>query len=351
MQPQILEKVLSSILANASAEDVEVSLEANPIDVNATSVVDWLRAGVNRLSLGVQTFDDQRLAALNRDHRSEDAVRALESALCHLPRDRVSADLIFGLPGQTLADWRRDLDMLSEFDSGHTSVYELTLERGTDLWKKVNAGSPDHQPAGEDLMADMYEETVAKLAERGLYRYESSNFASGLAAECRHNAAIWEGGEYVGVGPGAHGRFKARQCDGGPNPGRASAARLARIQTLEPNAWMAEVASVGHGTRRSLALSEDEVLSELIVTSMRTKRGLTPASVNAIAPNLPFLPLEAIPHCSQLIEDGLVVAGGDGSIRPTDKGLAMADRVAFHVVLAFQDLCKKRDLKTDQKCV
>ena len=187
-------------------DDAEVTLEANPGTVkrDGAGLPDlrpFLDAGVTRLSIGIQTFDDARLARLGRLHTAEDA-RALARAAARAPLRSWSADLIFGLPGQDAAALDRDLAALLALDPPHVSVYGLTWEPGTPLDRERRAGRL--RPLDDDAWADAYERVVATLEAAGLRRYEVSNFAR-PGHRARHNEAVWRAGPYVGLGPAAHG--------------------------------------------------------------------------------------------------------------------------------------------------
>jgi oxygen-independent coproporphyrinogen-3 oxidase len=197
----------AAILATAralwpAAADLEVSLEANPADVEAGRLEALAAAGVNRLSLGVQSLDDANLAALGRNHDAALARHAAKIARAAMPR--LSLDMIWGLPGQSVSAWARDLEAAIALQPEHISAYELTFEPGTPFDRARQRGRLT--PPDEDTRAELYDVTGAMLAEAGFEAYEVSNHARGEAARSRHNLVYWRGGDYVGVGPGAHGR-------------------------------------------------------------------------------------------------------------------------------------------------
>jgi oxygen-independent coproporphyrinogen-3 oxidase len=182
---------------------VEVTLEANPTDAEAGRFAAFAAAGVNRLSLGVQALDDAALRALGRNHGVAEARRAAGVAAAIFPR--LSIDLIYARPGQTVADWTEELSAAIDLGAEHVSPYQLTIEPGTAFERAVHRGSLT--PPDEEAGARLYEATQAVLAAAGFEAYEISNHARGVAARSRHNLACWRGWDYVGAGPGAHGRL------------------------------------------------------------------------------------------------------------------------------------------------
>ncbi|GAB6052474.1 radical SAM family heme chaperone HemW [Magnetospira thiophila] len=180
------------------ADDLEITLEANPGTAEAGRFADFRAAGVNRLSLGVQAFDDQALQDLGRIHDVAQARRALEMARGLFPR--LSFDLIYARPGQTPEPWAAELEEALGWGSDHLSLYQLTIEPGTPFAKQGRTA------ADEDLAVDLFELTQERMTQAGLPAYEISNHAR-PGAESRHNLVYWQGGDYLGIGPGAHGRL------------------------------------------------------------------------------------------------------------------------------------------------
>lgn len=183
----------------ALAPDAEISMEANPGTADEAKFEAYAQAGVNRLSLGVQSFDDSSLRRLGRIHDRADALRALEKATRIFPR--VNADLMFGLPYETLERLEDEVAQLVETGTSHVSCYQLTIEPGTAFAKRIPAGLPD-----EDLAADLQEAVVERLALAGFERYEVSGYAK-AGKICRHNVNYWTYGDYLAIGAGAHGKI------------------------------------------------------------------------------------------------------------------------------------------------
>ena len=254
MEPETVATLLEATGAHWTlADDAEITLEANPSSVAAGRFAALAEAGVNRLSLGVQSFDDASLAFLGRAHSAAEARRALELAQRHFRR--VSFDLIYARPGQTADAWRDELSDALSFGTEHLSPYQLTIERGTPFHKN------GVEAAGEAQGARLFEITQDVLAASGLPAYEVSNHAR-PGAESRHNLNYWVGGDYAGIGPGAHGRLSA--------DGRTDAVR----QIPAPDAWIGAVEAKGHGTAARHPLTPGERRDELVMMGLRLGAGL-----------------------------------------------------------------------------
>ena len=240
------------------AADVEITLEANPSSVEAARFAGYRAAGVNRISLGVQALDEAALGFLGRRHSAAEALKAI--SLAKRTVERVSFDLIYARPGQTVAAWREELGRALCHAGEHISVYQLTIERGTPFYAAHGRGEfalPD-----EDLQAALFETTEDVLAAAGLPAYEISNHAR-PGAECRHNLAYWRSADYMGVGPGAHGRFAA-----------ADGAVWASRQIRTPEAWLAAVEARGHGLEARETVSAPDRLTEVLMMGLRLSAGI-----------------------------------------------------------------------------
>jgi len=240
--------------------DLEVTLEANPTSSERGRFQDYQAAGVNRLSLGVQSFDDRVLAYLGRQHSAAEAQKAI--AMAGQLFQRRSFDLIYATPGQTTTHWRGQLRQALELAGDHLSLYQLTIESGTAFYRS------GEQAADEELAADLFEETQALLDAAGLPAYEISNHAR-PGQECRHNLVYWQGGDYVGIGPGAHGRLQV------------NGKMLATHQIHNPEIWLKSVQSKGHGTAKRRPLNSSARAEELLILGLRLTRGLNLAEIEA----------------------------------------------------------------------
>ncbi len=248
------------------ADDLEVTLEANPTSAEAASFQAVAAAGVNRLSLGVQALDDAALAALGRTHSAAEARAAV--ALAARTVARWSIDLIYARPGQTVAAWQAELaDALDQLVGEHLSVYQLTPEPGTALHRDWTAGTVTL--TDPDLAADLFEATQAHLASAGLPAYEISNHARPGGA-CRHNLTYWQSGDWLGIGPGAHGRLT--------RDGTRRAIRRHRA----PEIWRAQVATAGHGTAEDAPLTPRAHIEEILMMGLRLTEGLGRTRLTAL---------------------------------------------------------------------
>lgn len=204
MPPAAVAAVIEGINARfPSAGPVEITLEANPTDAEASHFSALADAGINRLSLGVQSLDDAALKFLGRNHSAAEARRAI--AMAGAAFDRLSIDLIYARPDQSVADWTTELTTAVDLGFEHVSPYQLTIEPTTAFGRAAARG--DWTPPDEDLSAALYETTQGVLESAGFEAYEVSNHARGVAARSAHNIHVWRGGDYLGLGPGAHGRL------------------------------------------------------------------------------------------------------------------------------------------------
>ncbi|NXK09358.1 RSAD1 protein, partial [Herpetotheres cachinnans] len=291
----------------------EVTLEANPSSTSTPRLAGFRAAGVNRLSIGVQSLDDVELQLLGREHTAAEARGAVEAARDLFP-GRTSLDLLFGLPGQSRDAWAQGLEAALGLCDDHISLYQLTLEQGTALAAQVWGGTLPTPP--QDLLADMYLTARAMLVAAGFRHYEVSNFAR-KGALSTHNLSYWRAEQYIGVGPGAHGRFVPW--------GEGGHSREARVQTLEPVTWMREVQSQGHGTRKRVVLSPLEQLEEVLALGLRTDEGITHELWGHFSPHLSLQAAFGAPgEAKALQQQGWLVLDG-GGLRCTWEGLALLD--------------------------
>jgi len=240
------------------AGEVEVTLEANPTDAEADRFDAFAAAGVNRLSLGLQALDDESLSLLGRNHDAAAARRAAAQAARSFPR--LSVDMIYALPGQSPQAWREELSKAIDLGAEHVSPYQLTIEAGTAFDRAVRRGRI--VPPGEDLGAELFETTQAVLEAAGFDAYEVSNHAKGEAARSRHNLVYWTGADYVGAGPGAHGRLTL------------AGARTATIAHARPADYIAGVAADGTGFAARETLTAREAAQERVLVGMRIDAGV-----------------------------------------------------------------------------
>ena len=259
MAPDTVSAIIEAARAAwPTANDVEITLEANPNSVEAARFAAYRQAGVNRVSLGVQALNDDDLKALGRLHSAAEARRALQIAQSSF--DRVSFDLIHARQNQNLADWRKELKDALSMASGHLSLYQLTIEDGTAFGDRLHAGKLPGLPT-EDLSGDMYFETQELCEQAGLMAYEVSNHAKpGL--ESRHNLIYWRYGDYAGIGPGAHGRITI------------AGKKHATETRLSPLAWLKSVEDLGTGETICAPVSGIDQAAEYLMFGLRISEGV-----------------------------------------------------------------------------
>ena len=245
----------------------EVGLEANPNNAAIEKLDAFKAAGINRLSLGVQSFHDGALKQLGRDHDGAAGARAVDAAVARFAS--VSADLIFGWQGQTQADLTADLDRLLSSGVPHISTYQLTIEAGTAFARAEARG--DMQAVDSDRSADFYSDVCARLTGAGFEHYEVSNFAT-PDHRSRHNLAYWQGHDYIGVGPGAHGRVTIDDL------------RYASVAEMGPQDYAARVGGGNIGAAEMQALSPDERRDEYVLMGLRISEGISLAQLKALGP-------------------------------------------------------------------
>ncbi|KAJ1978273.1 hypothetical protein H4R34_003264 [Dimargaris verticillata] len=304
--PNVIERLLTTIatMNPFDRSQAEVTLEANPTSLELGKMRAFKHLGVNRLSLGIQTLDPSALQLLGRNHSVADALRALGTGQKLFPNN-VTFDLIYGRPHQTVNQWQNELRLALECADSHLSLYELTYKRGTPLFKALESGKVER--LSDNTLSAMYELSIEASTraiqskelcycpiqvcrEYDLYHYEVSNFARcesvpsqifprhlvandptsadiirSFRSQGYHNASYWRGADYIGIGPGAHGRITDHH----------TGQRLRTYRILNPPEWMQQCQSIGHGLRKTQPLTAEEIREELLVFSLRMKEGLS----------------------------------------------------------------------------
>jgi putative oxygen-independent coproporphyrinogen III oxidase len=306
MQPATVGAILDAVGKHWTvASDVEVTLEANPTSVEATRFKGYRKAGINRVSLGVQALDDAALKSLGRTHTAQEALAAV--AIARAAFERYSFDLIYARPGQTPQAWAAELKHALAEAAEHLSLYQLTVEPDTPFAALHAAGKltiPD-----DDIGRDLYDTTQAICGAAGLPAYEISNHAR-PGAECRHNLVYWHAHEYAGIGPGAHGRI---DIDG---------ERHALATERKPEAWLMRVEARGHGIVGDDRLLRSEMADEFLLMGLRLAEGIDPARFERLAGR----PLDAN-RIKNLQEEGAIELTSDGKLRVTQSGFPVLDAV------------------------
>jgi len=286
--------------------DVEVTLESNPASADAARFADYRSAGVNRLSLGVQALNDADLKALGRLHDVAEAKAAL--TLAQKTFERVSLDLIYARPEQSIAAWRAELAEALAFDTEHLSLYQLTIEPATPFALLHKTGALTIP--GDDHAAALYETTQEMTEAAGRPAYEISNHAR-PGAEARHNLLYWRYGSYAGVGPGAHGRLTL------------SGKRLATSTERLPERWREQVTKTGHGFIEQSEIAREDAAREHLLMNLRLTEGLDLAAYRA---RWGTAPDDA--RISDLVNEGLLRLNGD-HLAATPRG-----RLVLNAVIA-----------------
>nr|WP_294169055.1 radical SAM family heme chaperone HemW [uncultured Sphingomonas sp.] len=310
--PSLMEPGTAAALIEAAvghwtpADDLEITLEANPSSVEAERFADLAAAGVNRVSLGLQSLNAEALQFLGRAHSVDEGLAALATAQRHF--GRVSFDLIYALPEQTDEQWAAMLARALSFGTDHQSLYQLTIEPGTRFAGLHAAGK--FEPLDADRSADLFELTAAMTAAAGIPAYEISNHAR-PGAESRHNLTYWRYGDYVGIGPGAHGRRLGART----------------VRHRKPENFLAAVARNGHGLVEEALLSAEEKAAEALVMGLRLAEGIDPA---ALAERLGVARL-IDPAAAERLEGLRLVEQTPGRLKVTPAGRLLLDRILAEI--------------------
>lgn len=301
MDPDLVAAIIDRIRRNwPMRNDPEITLEANPSSIEAGRFHGFQQAGITRISMGMQAMNDADLKRLGRLHTAREAMDAFDIARKYF--DRVNFDLIYARQDQTLAEWRAELSLALSLAVDHLSLYQLTVEDGTAFGDRFQAGKLRGLP-DDDTSADMYALTQEVTAQHGMLGYEVSNHAV-LGAESQHNLIYWRGGDYIGIGPGAHGRLTlngqrwATEC---PKP---------------PQIWLEMVRRKQNGEMPRNLLDREEVALEYLMMSMRLREGMDMARYEQIAGH--DLDGQAIQHLTEIgkvrVENGRLIATDDGRV-------------------------------------
>ena len=305
---------VSSLIAAAQRywgfePDIEITLEANPSSVEAARFADLARAGVNRVSLGLQAFDDDALRFLGRAHDVAEGLAALETAQKNF--GRVSFDLIYARPGQALGEWEAELTKALSFGTGHLSLYQLTIEPGTRFATMV--AQKDFTPVDPDHGADLFEVTREMTAANGMPAYEISNHAR-AGEESKHNLTYWRYGDYLGIGPGAHGRR------GG----------TATVRHKKPENWIAAVVRNGHGLQSEELLSHADRAREALLMGLRLQEGVDLDRISRIS-GIDRSALVSFAKINQLAQHGLISLNGN-QLTVSNAGMILLDGILPEIV-------------------
>ena len=266
MQPFVVQGIIDKIASLGTISPVcEITLEANPTSFETNKFRQFKLAGINRVSIGVQSFSEKDLLVLGRKHSSEEAINAIKSASDIF--SRYSFDLIYARPQQTLKQWQEELKFALTLAGDHISLYQLTIEKGTPFFNLLRSNKL--QLPTNDLAAELYEWTGNFLKENNYNRYEISNYSK-LGEECIHNLCYWNYGEYIGIGPGAHSRI---------HHGKSVSALM---MYHKPDKWLDSVMCQGHGIQNNTKLSIVEIIEELVMMGTRLANGVGEESLQKL---------------------------------------------------------------------
>lgn len=306
MDPETVDEILQAVKDAWTVPDhIEITMEANPSSVEASRFKGYRQAGVNRVSMGVQALNDKDLKFLGRLHNVAEAKKAISLARDIFPR--MSFDLIYARPHQTPEDWADELREAIDLAADHLSLYQLTIEEGTPFFTLHEAGKI---PMLEDsLQAELYEVTQKVCTENGMPAYEVSNHAQ-PGAESQHNLNYWRYGDYVGVGPGAHGRIST----GGK--------KFATVTEKHPETWLDLVENNGHGITEIEQLSSQDQADEMLLMGLRLREGIDVSRWSSLSDREFDAGRE-----NNLIQYGMIERINNNRIRCTPSGMMVLDSV------------------------
>jgi oxygen-independent coproporphyrinogen-3 oxidase len=309
MPPELVQEILDNVYELWPVEqNVEITLEANPVSVETSKFKSFADAGINRVSIGVQSLDDKALEFLGRKHSAAEAQQAIDVAAEHF--SRFSFDLIYARPGQDLCAWEKELKKALCLADGHISLYQLTIEKSTAFYSMHRRGEfkmPDNDHAGE-----LYELTRNILAEKNYNCYEISNYAYS-GQESHHNLCYWRYEDYLGVGPGAHGRLTL------------SGKKYATQTHRAPEKWLELVDNKGHGLKLFDTVSHSDRFKEALIMGLRLSEGVSIDKIEQEA-NECLDKLICIKKLSDLEKEGLISCSGK-RIAPTEEGMQRLDSI------------------------
>lgn len=304
MPPSLVERIIGYANDTLGLEQgCEITLEANPTSYETDKFKAFKSAGINRVSIGVQSLNDNDLKFLGRQHSKDEALHAIKSAQTIF--DRLSFDLIYARPEQTVQDWKNELKTALDYGTTHLSLYQLTIEKGTAFHTQYNRGEfsiPD-----EFLAADLYEATQEIANSYGLPAYETSNHAA-MGEESRHNLIYWRYNDYLGIGPGAHGRFFDKT-------GQKQASRT----HLAPEIWLERCNNLGHGAHKLTHITKDEAFIESVMMGLRLREGI-PLEKLSSRLEVSWHDLMNIDKLDSLKHEGLLELSNNNRLKTTDTG-------------------------------
>lgn len=303
-KPSMIGAIIDALKSISNfAENIEITLEANPTSVETKKFAEFKKAGINRVSLGIQSLRDNNLRFLGRNHSAKDSISAIEAVKESF--SNYSLDLIYALPQQTVSEWQDELEEAISLAAQHLSLYQLTIENGTKFGLLAKQGLL--KEINEEIAAEMFEVTSQITEKNHLYRYEVSNHAK-PGYESIHNINYWMYGDYIGIGPGAHGRYTT-------NTGKAAVTDI-----KQPDTWLQQAMSEGNGIETCQYLTTDDIRMEKIMVGMRTRQGVEKRVFEGKEETV-----------EAMIEDGMIVSDS-GRISATSQGLSLLNSLVAMLV-------------------
>ena len=313
--------ILDSILTRISElaiidEHTEITLEANPSSVEQSKFQNIAKLGVNRISIGVQSFNDNNLKFLGRAHSSKEAIEAISVAQQYF--SKTSFDLIYALPNQTLNDWQIELEYAMQYFAGHISLYQLTIEKGTKFYKDYQ--NKEFQLPDQSISEEMYIFTDSFLREKDIHKYEISNY-SNRNKECRHNLCYWNYDNYIGVGPGAHSRLSFKNKE-----------TYAIMMKNNPKSWLESNLNSKNGIQNSTILTREELLTEIVMMGLRLSKGMNKFRVEKLIGNnwLSLLDQKSLKMFSSM---GYLQTDSAANMKLSDKGLLLHNYIVSRLFI------------------
>ncbi len=307
MPPRIAEKIIERLYSIASLDkNIEITLEGNPTSVENKKLADFKNAGVNRVSLGVQAFNDKDLKFLGREHSKNEALEAIEIAAKNF--NNYSFDLIYARPEQTIKEWEEELKQAIKYTRNHLSLYQLTIEKGTSFYSEYNKGK--FTLPSDEVAATLYEMTYEKMEQFGFNAYEVSNFAK-PEFESKHNLTYWYYNDYLGIGPGAHSRITE------------NGKKQALTMVHRPESWLKQIKEQSNGIQQKSTLNEQEIFEEMMMMGLRLKDGMNRKRIEDVSG---FIIEEKLQNLEKMQNLNLIEIDKD-TIKATQKGRMLLNSV------------------------
>jgi putative oxygen-independent coproporphyrinogen III oxidase len=319
MTPLLVESIIDRIASLCIVDEkTEITLEANPTSVESTKFADFKLAGVNRVSLGIQSFNEQDLKFLGRQHSAKEAIAAIKIAASVFKN--YSFDLIYARPGQSMQKWQQELELAISLASKHISLYQLTIEKGTEFYSMYHKGK--FALPSQDLAFELYDMTNQTLQQNGYQRYEISNYAAS-GFESKHNLNYWRYGQYLGIGPGAHSRINSYD-------NTTSSYRMQALEMIyNPQNWLTSVKNNNHGLKSFESLSKLDVAKEILMMGLRLIDGIDQQNLaKFVGKN--FAQLVDAKLLKQLANLGLLCYG-DEKISLSNSGLMLHSKIISQI--------------------